>query len=114
MYKKSIQLGFRKKAKVIIERDKSLDAIYLMQLSNPPKRRHTVCFETSEYLPAFENSLESDNRIEIENETIPQKEKNAFSRSILVKDSKTAPFHVRGRRKTVSASVSIIQMDLKK
>lgn len=103
MYRKSNQLGFGKKAKVIIERDKSLDAIYLMQRSNPPERRHTVCFEPSEYSLALENLLESGNQIQDENEIISEKEKNAFSRLILVKDSKAAPFHVRGRRKTVPA-----------
>lgn len=96
----SVQHGFSLKNRVEIRRNCELDrlALYVRTI---PERRHTVTFTDSDEILIFSDQ----NEVEATNShgTTSNEPLNQPIRSILKKNSKNAPFHVRGRRKSTSS-----------
>lgn len=87
------QLDFPKMSpKVVIHKDIILDSILARKSSTPPLRRHSISFDEPNQIVQMVNNNE--NRLD-------PIAVDLASRSILKLNSKSAPFHIRGRRKTV-------------
>lgn len=104
----SAQLGFEGLARVEIKRNIVLDKLALLGPSRIPERRLTISFAESIEYYGDENDQNIKREISpaapIPVAQIPVDMNVHPNRSILKKNTKTAPFHVRGRRKSTISS----------
>lgn len=93
----SVQYGFNKSARVVVGRNFTLDRLALCESPKLPERRLTVSFANADEFFDLQNHQATSSSGAPRNESLDQS-----VRSILKKNPKHAPFHIRGRRKSTS------------